>query len=359
MTAIFRRFIDVVLVVSGAFIAVQISTPGAEVGHGFDGSLVAFAAALALSVFPACGIYEFASARSPASLISRTVLAWGIVQACCIGLLYALRRSELLSNLWFVYWTLTSGIGLLLFRATALAIVAGVARTSKRMQAVARDDVNERGRALAKRFSTYAEAKQLVKRIFDIAMSFLLLVALSPVLLTIALVVVRDGGPVLFGHSRVGRNGREFKCLKFRSMVTNADVVLKQLLEVDAQARAEWDREFKLKSDIRITRIGHLLRRTSLDELPQLINVLRGEMSLVGPRPIVEKELPRYGEHLAFYLMTRPGMTGLWQVSGRNNTDYATRVALDVSYVKDWSLRRDLAILFKTFNVVFRGHGAY
>lgn len=356
MTVIFRRFIDVVLVVSGALIAVRIRTSGAAAGNGFDGSLVAFSAALVLSVFPACGIYKSASARSLASALGRTVVAWCIVQACCIGLLYLIRRSELLSDQWFAYWTLTSCVGLLLFRAITLAIAA---RNNRRAQTVGRNNVNECGREFAPQFSAYVEAKQWVKRAFDIVTASLLLIALSPVLVVIALSVGRDGGPVVFGHPRVGRYGREFKCLKFRSMVTNADAVLKQLLETDAQARAEWDREFKLKSDVRITRIGHFLRRTSLDELPQLFNVLRGEMSLVGPRPIVEKELSRYGKDQAFYLMTRPGMTGLWQVSGRNNTDYATRVALDVSYVKGWSLRRDLVILFKTFNVVFRGDGAY
>jgi Undecaprenyl-phosphate galactose phosphotransferase WbaP len=221
------------------------------------------------------------------------------------------------------------------------------------------DSVAECADARRSHASAYTGAKLLVKRTFDIVIALLLLMTLSPVLLAIAIAVARDGGPVVFGHPRVGRNGRVFKCLKFRSMVPNADAVLKQLLETNAQARAEWDREFKLKSDVRITRIGLFLRRTSLDELPQLLNVLRGEMSLVGPRPIVQKELPRYGKDKVFYLMTRPGMTGLWQVSGRNNTDYATRVALDVSYVKEWSLLRDLKILFKTFNVVFRGDGAY
>jgi lipopolysaccharide/colanic/teichoic acid biosynthesis glycosyltransferase len=139
----------------------------------------------------------------------------------------------------------------------------------------------------------------------------------------------------------------------------NADEVLKALLERDPQARAEWDREFKLKNDIRITSIGRFLRRTSLDELPQLFNVIKGEMSLVGPRPVVQQELERYGQDVHYYLMAKPGMTGLWQVSGRNDTDYATRVSLDVAYVKGLSLRRDMLILVKTVSVVFRGSGAY
>jgi len=163
----------------------------------------------------------------------------------------------------------------------------------------------------------------------------------------------------MFGHARVGQHGRVFECLKFRSMVMNADAVLKDLLDRDPRARMEWAHEFKLRDDIRITRIGRFLRRTSLDELPQLLNVVRGDMSLVGPRPIVEEELIRYGDDVRYYLMTKPGMTGLWQVSGRNDTDYATRVALDVSYVRNWSLRRDLGILARTVKVVVTGSGAY
>ncbi len=142
-------------------------------------------------------------------------------------------------------------------------------------------------------------------------------------------------------------------------MVVNADQVLKHLLDTDPQARAEWEREFKLKDDVRVTRVGRFLRRTSLDELPQLWNVVRGDMSLVGPRPVIDQELARYGADVDYYLMAKPGMTGLWQVSGRSNTDYATRVSLDVAYVKNWSLLRDITILFKTFKVVVQGSGAY
>ncbi|WP_038775471.1 sugar transferase, partial [Burkholderia pseudomallei] len=198
-----------------------------------------------------------------------------------------------------------------------------------------------------------------VKRAFDVAAASCLIVVLSPALAVIAFLVKRDGGPAVFGHVRIGRDGRPFKCLKFRSMVMNADAVLKALLERDPHARAEWEREFKLKNDVRITPIGRFLRRSSLDELPQLMNVVRGEMSLVGPRPVVEAELARYGDDVRYYLAAKPGMTGLWQVSGRNDTSYATRVSLDVSYVKEWSLRRDLVILLKTVNVVLRGSGAY
>jgi undecaprenyl-phosphate galactose phosphotransferase len=142
-------------------------------------------------------------------------------------------------------------------------------------------------------------------------------------------------------------------------MVPNAEQQLQSLLQHNAQLKAEWDKEHKLKDDPRISRMGAFLRRTSLDELPQLFNVLKSEMSLVGPRPIVEDELQKYGLEKSYYLMVRPGMTGLWQVSGRNDVDYETRVYLDVWYVKNWSLWYDLAILFKTIKVVFVRNGAY
>ena len=201
--------------------------------------------------------------------------------------------------------------------------------------------------------------RNVVKRTIDIVGASSLLIAMSPFLLIMGAIVMSDGGRPVFGHVRVGRNGRKFRCLKFRSMVTGADVVLKHLLATDPKAREEWDRDFKLKNDIRITPIGRLLRRTSLDELPQLWNVLRGDMSLVGPRPIVDEELARYGADVHYYLETKPGMTGLWQVSGRNDVDYATRVSLDVSYAKDCSLSLDIAILLKTFKVIFKRDGAY
>jgi undecaprenyl-phosphate galactose phosphotransferase len=142
-------------------------------------------------------------------------------------------------------------------------------------------------------------------------------------------------------------------------MVPDAEALLKKYLEGDAGARAEWERDFKLKDDPRITPIGAFLRRTSLDELPQLWNVLKGEMSLVGPRPIIEEELARYGDQVDYYLETRPGITGLWQISGRNDTTYEDRVALDCWYVRNWSLWYDLVILVKTTAVVLRSKGAY
>lgn len=198
-----------------------------------------------------------------------------------------------------------------------------------------------------------------VKRAFDLVVASVLLVVLAPVFLAIAYLVRRDGGKVLYGQHRIGRNGVPFRCLKFRSMRPDAEVVLQEILKIDPLAKAEWERDYKLKNDPRITRIGGFLRETSLDELPQLINVLRGEMSLVGPRPIIAAELERYGGYSDLYLQTLPGMTGLWQVSGRNDTSYAERVALDSWYVQNWSLWYDIAIMLRTIRVVLGKRGAY
>ncbi|MDG2916318.1 undecaprenyl-phosphate galactose phosphotransferase WbaP [Bisgaard Taxon 10/6] len=206
---------------------------------------------------------------------------------------------------------------------------------------------------LAKRSSRF------MKRTMDILGSLIIITLLSPVLLYLYLSVKKDGGNAIYGHPRIGRNGKTFKCLKFRSMVVNSKEVLEELLAKDPEARAEWEKDFKLKNDPRITKIGAFIRKTSLDELPQLFNVLKGEMSLVGPRPIVKEELERYQEDVDYYLMAKPGMTGLWQVSGRNDVDYDTRVYFDSWYVKNWSLWNDIAILFKTVNVVLNRDGAY
>lgn len=206
---------------------------------------------------------------------------------------------------------------------------------------------------LAKRSSRF------MKRTMDILGSLIIITLLSPVLLYLYFSVKKDGGNAIYGHPRIGRNGKTFKCLKFRSMVVNSKEVLEELLAKDPEARAEWEKDFKLKNDPRITKIGAFIRKTSLDELPQLFNVLKGEMSLVGPRPIVREELERYQEDVDYYLMAKPGMTGLWQVSGRNDVDYDTRVYFDSWYVKNWSLWNDIAILFKTVNVVLNRDGAY
>ncbi len=202
-------------------------------------------------------------------------------------------------------------------------------------------------------------SSQTLKRLFDIIASIAIIILLSPVLLYISRLVKKDGGPAIYGHERIGQDGKPFKCLKFRSMVTNSKDVLNELLQNDPEAKREWDTTFKLKNDPRITKIGAVLRRTSLDELPQLFNVLKGEMSLVGPRPIITAELERYNEEVDYYLLSKPGMTGLWQVSGRSDVDYETRVYLDAWYVKNWSMWNDIAILFKTVGVVLKKDGAY
>lgn len=200
---------------------------------------------------------------------------------------------------------------------------------------------------------------RLTKRLFDTLAALMLLVLLSPGFLLVAWAIRRDGGPALFAHPRIGKKGRVFNCYKFRTMVVDAEKQLEQLLQRQPELRKQWQQEHKLRSDPRISPLGRLLRRTSLDELPQLLNVIRGEMSLVGPRPVVRSELPRYGDQVGYYLMVRPGMTGLWQVSGRNDVDYDTRVYLDSWYVKNWSLWHDLVILFKTVSVVLSRQGAY
>ena len=200
----------------------------------------------------------------------------------------------------------------------------------------------------------------IAKRALDIVGAGLGLVVLAPFFLIVAMMVRADGGPAFFAHQRVGRGGKLFGCLKFRSMVIDSQARLEDLLANDPAARAEWDATRKLKNDPRITRIGRFLRSTSLDELPQLINVLRGEMSLVGPRPVQEAEIDRYyGASAAHYMAVRPGITGLWQVSGRSETSYESRVALDVAYVSRPSLLADIAILLRTPVAVLSRRGAH
>ncbi len=199
---------------------------------------------------------------------------------------------------------------------------------------------------------------RLLKLAFDYVVALLVMVVVAPLFLLIALMIRRDGGPVFYRHERVGPYGRPFNCFKFRSMTPNADEVLRWLFERDPAAAAEWEATQKLQNDPRVTAVGRLLRATSLDELPQLLNVLRGEMSLVGPRPIVASEAVKYGDNISFYNEARPGLTGLWQVSGRSETSYARRVELDVWYVKNWTLWHDIAILLKTVPAVMRRRGA-
>jgi len=199
----------------------------------------------------------------------------------------------------------------------------------------------------------------VIKRLFDVVGAVILALVFSPLVVVIVFLMRRDGGSVIYSHQRVGRGGRSFCCLKFRTMVPDADRVLRRLLESSPDLQAEWLRDHKLRHDPRVTGIGRFLRRTSLDELPQLINVMRGEMSLVGPRPVVREELPRYGKDVGLYLGAKPGITGLWQVTGRNDTDYRRRVVLDTYYVRNQNLLLDLYILAKTTGVVLAGNGAY
>lgn len=189
--------------------------------------------------------------------------------------------------------------------------------------------------------------------------ALILLTLFAPLMAVVAWLIWRkDGNPIFFGHYRVGRDGQMFKCWKFRSMVINSAEMLAELLQNDPIAKAEWDRDQKLTHDPRITPVGAFLRKTSLDELPQLFNVLKGEMRLVGPRPITLAELDRYGEARWHYLNAMPGMTGLWQVSGRSDTTYEERVELDRDYVERRSLWSDAVILVKTIAVVLGKGGA-
>ena len=200
---------------------------------------------------------------------------------------------------------------------------------------------------------------RLLKRVFDLGASLVLLALGWPLFLYLAWRIRLDGGPAIYAHKRVGQGGKLFDCYKFRSMAVDAEEQLRELLASDPALRGEWEKEYKLKDDPRVSAVGHFLRRTSLDELPQLFNVMKGQMSLVGPRPVVTSELARYGDDVDYFLMVRPGMTGLWQVSGRNDVGYDVRVYLDTWYVKNWSMWYDIAILFKTVRVVLGRHGAY
>ena len=198
------------------------------------------------------------------------------------------------------------------------------------------------------------------KRAGDVGAAVLLLAFAAPLLLTIAAAIkLQDGGPVLFRHTRCGRGGAPFGLWKFRTMHPDAAERLAGLLAENPQAEAEWSGRRKLRRDPRVTRLGRFLRRSSLDELPQLVNILRGEMSIVGPRPVMADELARYGGLAETMSAARPGVTGLWQVSGRNDLDFPTRVALDAEYVRRWSLRRDALILLRTVPVVLLAKGAY
>jgi exopolysaccharide production protein ExoY len=198
------------------------------------------------------------------------------------------------------------------------------------------------------------------KRGLDISAASVGLVVLLPAFIFIAVLIrLSSSGQIIYGHERIGRGGRPFKCLKFRTMVPNGDEVLRAHLASSESARLEWEANRKLKSDPRVTPIGAILRATSADELPQLINVLRGEMSLVGPRPIVHDELRYYGPFSSHYLATKPGITGLWQVSGRSNVTYDQRVKFDVEYCESWSFLKDIVIIVRTVPALISREGTY
>ena len=201
----------------------------------------------------------------------------------------------------------------------------------------------------------------LVKTAFDYILTLVGAVFISPLLVYIAYRIKKeDPGPVFFAHTRIGKDGKPFPCYKFRSMVVNSQEMLQKYLAENPAAREEWERDFKLKDDPRVTPIGKFLRSTSLDELPQIFNVLRGEMSLVGPRPVIQEELDKYyGETAKLYCTVKPGITGLWQVSGRSDIGYDERVALDATYIKYRSMWGDIVILWKTIGVVLMKKGAY
>jgi len=201
--------------------------------------------------------------------------------------------------------------------------------------------------------------RKTMKRTLDVGGALAFLILFSPLLLGVALLLlVAQGRPILFKHKRVGRNGEVFECLKFRTMVDGAGRVLERHLAASVAARKEWDATQKLKDDPRITPLGHVMRKLSVDELPQFLNVLMGQMSLVGPRPIVSAETRFYGPHILAYYSMRPGITGPWQVGGRSNATYAYRVQLDVDYAHNWSLGRDIAILVKTVPAVLTQDGS-
>ena len=204
------------------------------------------------------------------------------------------------------------------------------------------------------------KANLIIKRILDI----LLILIFSPILIPVFLILIiltklTSKGPVFYGHKRVGQYGKEFKCWKFRSMCIDADKKLDEILANNPQMREEWEKERKFTNDPRITKFGKFLRKTSLDELPQLINILLGQMSFVGPRPVTEPELVKYGPYRDYVLSVSPGLSGMWQTSGRSDTEYEERISLDSYYIQNWSIWLDMWILIKTVYVVFKGRGAY
>lgn len=235
-------------------------------------------------------------------------------------------------------------------KMTKLSVINGVLISS----------IHHKGMAFYIKNNLLSPMDQMIKRGFDLLLSFFGLILLSPLLIWLYSIVYKaTRGHPFFSHERIGFGGRKFKVYKFRTMYLDADERLELLLESSVESKEEWEKDFKLKNDPRVTKIGAFLRKTSLDELPQLINVLKGEMSLVGPRPIIEAEVEKYGEYFEYFTAVRPGITGLWQVSGRNDIEYDERVQLDVWYVRNWSIELDIQILIKTVLVVLGRKGSY
>lgn len=198
------------------------------------------------------------------------------------------------------------------------------------------------------------------KRAFDFGLALMAIILLSPLLFLVGVAVrLSDGGPTFFGHTRIGFSGRPFKCWKFRSMLPESAGLLKDHLSSNPEAALEWQQTQKLRNDPRVTPLGHFLRNYSVDELPQLFNILSGDMSFVGPRPIEWAEHTKYGASLRHYMSSRPGLTGLWQVSGRSNSTYQKRVAFDRYYVTHWSMLADVVLIFRTVPVAITGSGSY
>jgi Undecaprenyl-phosphate galactose phosphotransferase WbaP len=219
---------------------------------------------------------------------------------------------------------------------------------------------NEEAFALELRNNLVEPLNIIAKRLFDVIASVLLLPVFFLLMAVIAIFLKLDSkGPVIFSQERIGKNGRTFRCFKFRTMYADAEEKLKGLLERDDAAKEEHEKFWKLRNDPRVTRVGRFLRATSLDEVPQILNVIGGEMSLVGPRPYLPAERENLGEHAGTILLTKPGITGLWQVSGRSNTSCDYRLALDTWYVRNWNMWLDIVILLRTLRVVLKRDGAY
>lgn len=215
-------------------------------------------------------------------------------------------------------------------------------------------------RALVEEGVRHRSPSHSLSRILDLTVALAALVVFGPLMMIVALVcALIDRGPVFFAHRRIGLNGRSFGVLKFRSMHVDSDAILKAHLLASPEAAAEWEADHKLRDDPRVTRLGGFLRKSSLDELPQLFNVLRGEMSIVGPRPIVDAEVSRYGDLFHCYCSVKPGMTGLWQVSGRNDVGYERRVDMDALYARHKSVALDIRIILATIPAVLRRSGSY